>query len=734
MGVQLLGPAQIIGADGALGPRDRVILSALCVEPGRSVPPEALAEALWGDVPPKSWSKVVQGSVMRLRRALGTDAIHTTALGYQVPVDQLDLDTVEFERLVARGREFLALNQPERAATTFSAALALWRGDPFPELDDWEPAQAQAARLLDVRRAVEEDLVAAALAAGRAVEAAAEAGPLVAREPFRERRWALLATALYRCGRQSDALEVLRRAAATLRAELGLDPSRDLVDLEQRMLRQDPTLLEVPTRHGGSTDTCPYPGLRAFEARDEDFYFGRHAAVDDALRRINQSSLLLVVGPSGSGKSSFVRAGVVPALARTGRAAAVLTPGADPLATLSAAVAGLPAGGVLVTDQLEEAFALHRPRDASLGTYLDRLAAVMDSGIPVIATLRADYLGWLAVSPRLARLAEQGLLLLTPLTEPELREAIEGPARLVGLVLEPGLVDLLVRDVQGAPGGLPLLSHALVETWAHREGTVMTVEGYRATGGINSAVANTAERLYESLTPADREVLRSVLKRLVATSPTGDPVVTRVPTRVFAGTPDAPRVLDLLVRARLVTTAKDSVTLAHESLLRAWPRLRTWLDDDVEGLRILAHLQVAADTWQVQSRPDEELYRGARLAAAREWRTRTGPVLGARRGGVPGRLGCCGRGGADPRAPRTRGPGAPKSATGRRPDGGRGPPRCLPARRHARRPARAPGTGRGSPCRRRRRGRPGCAPGHDGDRRAQHSTLPAPGPTGRRAL
>ena len=213
------------------------------------------------------------------------------------------------------------------------------------------------------------------------------------------------------------------------------------------------------------------------------------------------------------------------------------------------------------------------------------------------------------------------------MTEDELREAIEEPARLVGLVLEPGLVDLLVRDVAGAPGGLPLLSHALAETWERRDGTVLTVEGYRATGGIRSAVAQSAERLYDSLTPPDRDVLRTVLQRLVTPTPAGEPVATRVPTRVFAGSPDAPRLLDLLVRSRLVTTAQDTVTIAHESLVRAWPRLRTWLDEDVEGQRILAHLQVTADTWDTLGRPDDELYRGARLSAAREWRTRTNPVL-----------------------------------------------------------------------------------------------------------
>ena len=213
------------------------------------------------------------------------------------------------------------------------------------------------------------------------------------------------------------------------------------------------------------------------------------------------------------------------------------------------------------------------------------------------------------------------------MTEDELRAAIEEPARLVGLILEPGLVDVLVRDVAGAPGGLPLLSHALAETWEHREGNVMTVDGYRATGGIHSAVAQSAERLYDSLTAADRDVLRTVLLRLVTPTPAGEPVVARVPTRVFAGSPEAPRLLDLLVRSRLVTASQDTVTIAHESLVRAWPRLRTWLDEDVEGQRILAHLQVTADTWDTLGRPDDELYRGARLAAAREWVDRTHPVL-----------------------------------------------------------------------------------------------------------
>ena len=339
-GIRLLGPTEV-GADGALSPRDRVILSALCVQPGQAVPAEVLADALWGEAPPKSWGKIVQGSVMRLRRAVGLSAIQTTAGGYRIVLPAGQLDTVEFERLVARGRSFLAVDEPQRAATTFEQALALWRGAPFPELADWDPARSEGARLLDVRRAVEEDLVEAHLAAGRAVDAAAEARPLVAREPFRERRWALLATALYRTGRQGEALDVLRRAARTMRDELGLDPGPELVGLEARILAQDPTLLDVPNRIGGSSATCPYRGLRPFDAQDADFYFGRDGVVAEAVRRLEESPLLLVVGPSGSGKSSLVRAGILPAMARAGHPASVVTPGPDPLAALTTAIAAL---------------------------------------------------------------------------------------------------------------------------------------------------------------------------------------------------------------------------------------------------------------------------------------------------------------------------------------------------------------------------------------------------------
>ena len=184
MGIDLLGPVQVDGTDAELGHRDRVVLSALSLEPGEVLSPDRLADALWGDAPPKSWPKVVQGSMMRLRRAIGTDAIETSSGGYRLTLQDEQFDTRRFELLVARGREFAAVHEPARAATAFERALALWRGAPFGELDGWAPGWAEATRLNEVRRAAEEALVEARLASGRPAEALAEARLLTAREPF----------------------------------------------------------------------------------------------------------------------------------------------------------------------------------------------------------------------------------------------------------------------------------------------------------------------------------------------------------------------------------------------------------------------------------------------------------------------------------------------------------------------------------------------------------------------
>jgi DNA-binding SARP family transcriptional activator/WD40 repeat protein len=621
--IGVLGPVRLDGG-GPLEPRDRTALLVLVVLRGQVVPPERFVEALWGDHPPASWAKQVQICIGRLRKALGSTTIETVAGGYRLSVDDEDLDTVRFEQLVARAGILRVAGEADRAASTYSRALALWRGPALAETDGWAPSRIEAARLDELRRTAEEEHLDARLAAGEHREVAIEAEALAAAEPLRERRWAILALARYRCGRQAAALEALRVARRTLGEQLGLDLGVELTALEAAILRQAPELAAVP-EPASVSDACPYKGLAPYDSGDAEAFFGRDGEVAACLERLRTSPLLVVAGPSGSGKSSLVRAGLVPALRRRGRAAVVFVPGQDAEAALVGATS-VDDTAVLVVDQFEELFAFGR-RPKAVRRFCRQLAEhATDRGAVVIA-VRSDHLGGLGVDAAFSRLVEQGLHLVTPLAGDLLREAIEKPAAFAGLRLEPGLVDVLVRDCEGEPGALPLLSHALAETWRRRDGNVLTVEGYRASGGIRGAVARSADRLYDSLPPDQRAMVRSVLLRLVTTSPGGDPVRTPVPSRSLLGDPDREQVVALLVRSRLVTAEEETFEVAHEALARAWPRLQSWLEDDTAGQRILRHLGASAEGWESLGRPATELYRGARLDTALEWRDATGPDL-----------------------------------------------------------------------------------------------------------
>jgi WD40 repeat protein/DNA-binding SARP family transcriptional activator len=584
---------------------------------------EQLTDALWGDEPPASATKVVQGCIARLRKILGADAIETTAQGYRLTVDHDDLDARRFERLLSRGRELLSLGQPERAAHVLGEATELWQGDPLREIEDWDPGRIEAERLQALRTEAEELRIEAALRAGRHLEVLATAQGLVAAEPLREQRWGLLARAEYQSGRQAEALRTLRRARAMLATEAGLDPGPDLVALEDAILHQDPTLT-VDSIEAEPSETCPYPGLVAYGIDDRDGFFGRESETAACLHRLRAEGVLAVVGPSGSGKSSLLRAGVAASLAAGGRGVVVVTPGRRPSDAL-AAFERSAADAVLVVDQFEEAVTLCEDDDERTD-FFDRLAALAESRDVAIA-LRADRLGEVSVHRAMARHLERGMFLLGAMSPDGLRSAIEGPARQAGLLFEPGLVELLLREIEGQPGALPLLSHALRQTWEQREGRTLTVAGYNETGGMSDALARSAERLFTSFDPHQQPLVRDVMMRLVVLSGDREPVRSPVPVRVIAGDQDRMAAIRVLADARLVTSDGDKVELAHEAITRAWPRFRTWLDEDIDGQRIRRHLTLASDEWDQLSRPDSELYRGVRLSAAVEWADRAAVAL-----------------------------------------------------------------------------------------------------------
>ncbi len=608
----MLGPLVVDTVDG-LGPRDRVVLATLVVRGETSAPKELLADALYAAEPPPTWPKVVQGSIARLRKALGAGAIETSPYGYRLIVHEDELDSRNFERLLGRARDHLLTGDPDRATYVVTGALALWRGRALPDLEEWEPGRVEAERLDGLRMDAQELLIEAEIAAGRARACLEQARALVNEAPVRELRWGLWARALYQSGRQIEALQVLGRARTMLREELGLDPGADLAELEQAILRQDPEL--AGTDPVTASPVCPYRGLLPYEAGDAEAFYGRDADVTACLMRLRESGVLAVVGPSGAGKSSVVRAGVVATLARDGLTVVVTTPGTRPLDSL-AALASRETGAVLVVDQAEELITLcDDPEERA--AYVERLRAHPG---PLVLAIRADRLGDLSADPGLARLIERGLYLLSRMDEDELRSVVEGPARNVGLRLEPGLVDLLVREVRGEPGALPLLSHALRQTWGRREGVTLTVDGYRQTGGIRKAVAQSAEELYDRLGEQEQQQLRSLFLRLVTPGEGGEATRRRLSRDQL--TPNVARegLVEALVIARLVSTDGDNLQIAHEALAREWPRLRGWLEEDVEGQRTFRHLAAAAVAWDEMDRPQSELYRGVRLGAAVEWR------------------------------------------------------------------------------------------------------------------
>ena len=238
---------------------------------------------------------------------------------------------------------------------------------------------------------------------------------------------------------------------------------------------------------------CPYKGLPSFEPADADVFFGREQLVEDLVGRLDKEPFLAVVGASGSGKSSLVRAGVVPGAAAPGPDSSRSAPlaGEHPLAELAAAADA----GLIVVDQFEEVFTLCRDEDERRA-FFDALLDAAERGTLGSWWASRGLLRPLRRLPRLAAALEDRQALVGPMSEEELRRAIERPAEHAGLLLEPGLVEGILRDVVGQPGALPLLSHSLLETWKRRSGRMLTLIGYLHAGGVQGAIAKTAETVY----------------------------------------------------------------------------------------------------------------------------------------------------------------------------------------------------------------------------------------------
>ncbi|MGI5227777.1 AAA family ATPase [Actinoallomurus sp. CA-142502] len=484
---------------------------------------------------------------------------------------------------------------------------------------------------------------------------------------------------------------------------------RQMVDMlrtqntDLRMMRETVAVIERRVRADDGAhppddpvrwpDGSPYRGLAPFEEDDGEIFYGRDLVTAELVgtlgERLAGTSLVIVNGPSGVGKSSLLRAGLLPALARgslSPQSAAwprvAITPARSPLLELATHLAtmagtdaalarerlaghpdqayllarqavladanrrGIPAASaarqrlVLVVDQFEEVFA-PRVEESERSAFVAALRVM--AGTPygpaeqppavVLIALRSDFLGRCAAYPALREALSNGNFVVGPMEEPELRQAIVGPAMAAGLRIDPGLTEMILADLRSsaAPGAyeagaLPWLSQAMLITWRHREGDRLTAHGYGRSGGVRGAIQTSAEDVYESLTGARPEIAGDLFHALTDVS--GDLRLSRrerLRTDLYAGRPEAERgdvdaVLEAFAAQRLLVLSEDSVQISHDELLRSWSRLRDWLEPDVTVAAVYGRLLKRAAEWNGNGRNPSYLYRGAELVAVQEAR------------------------------------------------------------------------------------------------------------------
>ncbi|MGP4096823.1 nSTAND1 domain-containing NTPase [Nonomuraea sp. KM90] len=497
-------------------------------------------------------------------------------------------------------------------------------------------------------------------------------------------------------GAVSDSMAVIQRALDEQAAAYRADRDRLRVQsTDLRLMREKISEIERRTRAGPDADHmpavwaggCPYRGLWPFEAEHAEVFYGRERLTAELVGKLTEAldgtGMVVVTGASGAGKSSLLRAGLIPALARGAQLpgsehwpSLLLTPTETPLNELAVRLALLggvdaltvrrgleehpgrahllarqallddPAGPaarrlVVVVDQFEQVFtAVDNGGESEAETFVTALTAMCApsaaAGEPpavVVLGVRGDYWGRCAAYPQLAPALEEGHFLVGPMSESELRRAVTGPADTAGLELEPGLVDAALSDLRPTRGGgaygtgaLPLLSQSMLITWRKRAGNRLTSQGYGASGGVTEAVQRSAEAAYDDVPPEERALVREVFIRMTAVTREGLAVrreVSRASLRLGSHGAAVDAVLDVFTAQRLVILHHETAEIAHDVLLHAWPRLRGWLREEESERGLYSQLVDDAVEWQ--GRLDESfLYRGAQLAAvlgaASRWR------------------------------------------------------------------------------------------------------------------
>ncbi len=662
----------------------RLVTAMLVLQRANPIAFDELANELWAGTLPTQWRVAVRGLVSKVRRAvvdlgMSSEAIVAVAGTYEVDLEpvQVDIETAMAAAAAARvqlgeGRVDAALDSANRARAVLSRPVVPGvRSDWLDGIRDGVAGRHVDALIsLGEGRSLLGRHDQSRMALTRAVETA----------PLREDAWRALMRVEASAGNSGEALQVYERCRHHLAEELGVDPSEATQHLHADLLDAVPAPGGARTPAGADrltvstgppaapvTAVAPYVGLRTFQPDDAELFFGRDAEVQEILTRLVRSGIVAVVGPSGIGKSSTVRAGLLPALERGAIPDSdtwipmIITPGSAPLEALAHELAELAptrshgdlatrlyddpdelheivedllseeqpgARVLLVIDQLEELFTLgDREQAARLVALLTSASRRLDGRAVVVLTLRADFYEEATRVPGLADLLSRSQFVVPPMQGEQVEDVVERPARHAGATLERGLLPQIIADVTGQPGALPLLQHLLYELWEQRTDRVMTRGAYDDLGGVTGALAKRAERVYEAMDQDERARARRVLLRGVRPSEDGADARRPIPESEWAlgeEGHDTDAVVSHLVQARLLTATRDPasggrmVELAHEALIDGWPRLRDWVDQARGWLLDARRLSSMAADWERHGRHDDWLLSGRRLDEAEE--------------------------------------------------------------------------------------------------------------------
>jgi eukaryotic-like serine/threonine-protein kinase len=436
----------------------------------------------------------------------------------------------------------------------------------------------------------------------------------------------------------------------------------------------EPLLLGQPMRKL-RVDESPYPGLNAFQELDADRFFGRSREIAAAVNRLRDQPLLTVVGPSGVGKSSFVRAGVVPALKQSGEAwtSLVIRPGRQPMAALAHAVTPMVTHSsttvagelseqqavlerlqqepgylgaalrsrarrrdqrmLLFVDQFEELYTLVADPQERL-TFTACLASVADDAttpLRLVLSIRSDFIDRLAQDPSLAADLAHGMFFLAPPGRESLREAMVEPAEMAGYQFESAaMIEHMLDHLQHTQGALPLLQFAASKLWEMRDTgrRLLAQDSYHAIGGISGALASHADAVVAGQAPSAQALTRALFLRLVTPERTRAMVSVGELDELGRDPGEVRRLVDHLVHARLLVVQSGdagggaTIEIVHESLIQSWPLLRRWLDENQDDAAFLEQLRTAARQWQARGHPAGLLWRGEAMEEAQRWRRR----------------------------------------------------------------------------------------------------------------